>query len=128
MRDDLCIYLNPSDRAFSVKLLRIATHRAVMWRADIVLAAAHGLGTVAIMRRTGKSKPCVWRWQEYHRGRCCGAAARQDAAIPQEAAPGGGEAEESADFLQKFTQTLLLGNVLTQSSVMAKGRRIGRLS
>ena len=35
-----------------------------MWRADIVLATADGLGTVAIMRRTGKSKPCVWRWQE----------------------------------------------------------------
>jgi hypothetical protein len=25
---------------------------------------AAGLGTVAIMRRTGKSKTCVWRWQE----------------------------------------------------------------
>ena len=23
-----------------------------------------GLGTNAVMRRTGKSKPCVWRWQE----------------------------------------------------------------
>ena len=30
----------------------------------IVLATADGLGTVAVMRRTGKSKPCVWRWQE----------------------------------------------------------------
>ena len=29
-----------------------------------MLATADGLGTVAIMRRTGKSKPCVWRWQE----------------------------------------------------------------
>jgi transposase len=36
----------------------------VVWRADIVLATADGLGTNAIMRRTGKSKPCVWRWQE----------------------------------------------------------------
>ena len=35
-----------------------------MWRADIVLATADGLGTTAIMARTGKSKPCVWRWQE----------------------------------------------------------------
>ena len=34
-----------------------------MWP-DIVLATADALGTVAIMRRTGKSKPCVWRWQE----------------------------------------------------------------
>ena len=29
-----------------------------------MLATADGLGTVAIMRRTGKSKPCVWRRQE----------------------------------------------------------------
>jgi transposase len=39
------------------------TPRKVVWRADIVLATADGLGTMAIMRRTGKSKPCVWRWQ-----------------------------------------------------------------
>ena len=30
----------------------------------IILATADGLGTMAIMRATGKSKPCVWRWQE----------------------------------------------------------------
>ena len=36
----------------------------VVWRANIVLATADGLGTNAIMKRTGKSKPCVWRWQE----------------------------------------------------------------
>jgi transposase len=35
-----------------------------VWRAQIVLATAKGLGTNAIMRLTGKSKPCVWRWQE----------------------------------------------------------------
>ncbi|HEX6015974.1 MAG TPA: IS630 family transposase [Geminicoccaceae bacterium] len=35
-----------------------------VWRARIVLATADGLGTSEIMRRTGKSKPCVWRWQE----------------------------------------------------------------
>ena len=29
-----------------------------------MLATADGLGTTAIMKRTGKSKPCVWRWQE----------------------------------------------------------------
>jgi transposase len=34
------------------------------WRARIILATADGLGTLAIVRRTGKSKPCVWRWQE----------------------------------------------------------------
>ena len=35
-----------------------------VWRARIVLLTADGLGTVEIMRRTGKSKTCVWRWQE----------------------------------------------------------------
>ena len=30
----------------------------------IILATGDGVGTVEIMRRTGKSKPCVWRWQE----------------------------------------------------------------
>ena len=35
-----------------------------VWRADIVLLTADGVGTNEIMRRTGKSKTCVWRWQE----------------------------------------------------------------
>ena len=28
------------------------------------MATADGAGTVEIVRRTGKSKPCVWRWQD----------------------------------------------------------------
>jgi transposase len=35
-----------------------------VWRARIVLFTADGLGTAEIMRRTGKSKSVVWRWQE----------------------------------------------------------------
>jgi transposase len=35
-----------------------------VWRAEIALLSADGLGMVEIMRRTGKSKTCVWRWQE----------------------------------------------------------------
>ena len=34
------------------------------WRAAIVLLSADDVGTNEIMRRTGKSKTCVWRWQE----------------------------------------------------------------
>ena len=64
-RADVCLYLNPSDRA---KLEAIMANRSSpskwVWRADIVLATAEGLGTNAIMQRTGMSKPCVWRWQE----------------------------------------------------------------
>src|ERR1700726_3316833 len=33
-------------------------------RAEIVLFTANGVGTNEIMRRTGKTKTCVWRWQE----------------------------------------------------------------
>ena len=35
-----------------------------VWRARIVLLTTQGLGTQAIMGATGKSKTCVWRWQE----------------------------------------------------------------
>ena len=34
------------------------------WRAAIILLSANSVGTNDIMRRTGKSKTCVWRWQE----------------------------------------------------------------
>src|SRR4249920_582666 len=65
MREDICIYLSPANRA---RLEHFVADRntasKVVWRARIVLATADGLGTMAIMRSTGKSKPCVWRWQE----------------------------------------------------------------
>ena len=35
-----------------------------VWRAQIVLLSADGAGTNTIMRQTGKSKTCVWRWQQ----------------------------------------------------------------
>src|SRR3954465_2913464 len=34
-----------------------------VWRAHIILATAEGCGTAEIMRRSGKTKPVVWRWQ-----------------------------------------------------------------
>jgi transposase len=65
MKQDSYICLSSSQRT---RLERVVadrnTPRRVVWRAGIVLATAEGLGTMAIMRRTGKSKPCVWRWQE----------------------------------------------------------------
>ena len=64
-RDDICLYLGPEDRATLEKIVADRNSpRKWVWRADIVLATADGLGTSVIMRRTGKSKPCVWRWQE----------------------------------------------------------------
>ena len=39
------------------------TPSKVVWRAQIVLATADGESVKSICRLTGKSKPCVWRWQ-----------------------------------------------------------------
>jgi Homeodomain-like domain len=64
-RDDLCIDVSRSRRA---RLEALITDRntpsKMVWRAKIVLATADGQGTNEIMRRTAKSKPCVWRWQQ----------------------------------------------------------------
>ena len=64
-RDDICMHVSPANRARLEAIIadRNSSSKAV-WRAEIVLATADGLGTNAIMKRTGKSKPCVWRWQE----------------------------------------------------------------
>ena len=35
-----------------------------VWRAKIILLTADGCGTNEIMRRTGKARTAVWRWQE----------------------------------------------------------------
>ena len=63
-RDDICLYLNPADRALLQALLADRnTPRKVVWRAEIVLATADGCGTNEIKRRADTSKPTVWRWQ-----------------------------------------------------------------
>ena len=65
MRPGIAIPLSPVDRRRLESIVgnRNAPQKHV-WRAEIVLLSAAGFGTVAIMRRTGKSKTCVWRWQE----------------------------------------------------------------
>lgn len=42
-------------------LLRPREH---VWRARIGLLSSDGFGTSAMMSVTGKSKTCVWHWQE----------------------------------------------------------------
>ena len=60
-----------------------------VWRAKIILATADGCGTAEIMRRSGKSKPVVWRWQERFMAEGVdGLTARQDAQARQAAAAG----------------------------------------
>ena len=65
MRKDIVVDVSAADRA---RLEAIVTDRNSpqkhVWRARIVLLTGKDLGTVEIMRRTGKSKTCVWRWQE----------------------------------------------------------------
>ena len=64
MRKGITIEVSPADRARLEALVadRNSPQKHV-WRAGIILATADGCGTAEIMRRTGKSKPCVWRWQ-----------------------------------------------------------------
>ena len=65
MREGISIEVSAADRA---RLEAVVADRnrpqKHVWRARIILATAEGLGTHAIMRRAGVSKPCVWRWQE----------------------------------------------------------------
>src|SRR4051794_21992567 len=64
MREPCCLWLSAIDRARLAALVadRNSPQKHV-WRARIVLLSADRLGTVEIMRRTGKAKPSVWRWQ-----------------------------------------------------------------
>jgi transposase len=58
------ITVTAEDRARLRRLVRNRNSPAkVVWRARIVLATADGETVKAICRATGKSKPCVWRWQ-----------------------------------------------------------------
>jgi Winged helix-turn helix len=65
MRTGISFTVSPIDRQRLMELVedRNAPQKHV-WRAEIVLLSVDGLGTVEIMRQTGKSKTCVWRWQE----------------------------------------------------------------
>src|SRR5829696_9913996 len=65
MRTGISIGVSPFDRDRLEAIVRDrnAAQKHV-WRAEIVLLTADGFGTGEIMRRTAKSKTCVWRWQE----------------------------------------------------------------
>jgi transposase len=65
MRTGISVTLTPPDRR---RLEAITKDRNApqkhAWRAAIVLLTADGLGTNEVMRQTGTSKTCVWRWQQ----------------------------------------------------------------
>src|SRR5262245_13236720 len=64
MRAGIVVNVTPVDRR---RLKAIVADRCApqkhVWRAQIILATADGCGTAEIMRRSGKAKPVVWRWQ-----------------------------------------------------------------
>src|SRR3974390_3922563 len=64
MRAGIVVNVTRADRR---RLETIVSDRCApqkhVWRAQIILATAEGCGTAEIMRRSGVSKPCVWRWQ-----------------------------------------------------------------
>src|ERR1700693_3554657 len=64
MRAGIVVNVTRADR---LRLEAIVLDRSApqkhAWRANIILATADGCGTAEIMRRSGKSKPVVWRWQ-----------------------------------------------------------------
>ena len=65
MRTGIVINLGETDRQRLEALVADRkTAQKHVWRARIVLLSADGVGTNAIMASTGKSKTCVWRWQE----------------------------------------------------------------
>jgi transposase len=65
MRDGIVFTVSEADRqrlrAIAAAPRSLQKH---VWRARIILLSGDGLGTSAIMGVTGKSKTCVWRWQE----------------------------------------------------------------
>jgi transposase len=65
MRTGISIKVTAADRA---RLGAIVADRnrpqKHVWRANIILLTDAGAGTAAIQRHTGRSKTCVWRWQE----------------------------------------------------------------
>src|SRR5256886_6154812 len=65
MHERTQIKLSATDRAAlkAVVANRNSPQKHV-WRAKIVLLTAAGHGTAEIVRRTGKAKTVIWRWQE----------------------------------------------------------------
>jgi transposase len=65
MREGITVEVSAADRARLEAIIadRNSPQKHV-WRAQIVLLTADGLGTGEIMRQAGTSKVTVWRWQE----------------------------------------------------------------
>src|SRR5271165_4905400 len=90
MRTGISIAVSVSDRRRLEALVgdRNAAQKHA-WRAEIVLLTADGVGTNEIMRRTGKSKTCVWRLAgALYRGWVRWTPPQQEASLSHKAARG----------------------------------------
>src|SRR6266568_4006259 len=64
MRKGISVRLGPGDRERLEAVIGSGNSpQKHVWRAQIVLLSAEGVGTMAIQRETGKGKPTIWRWQ-----------------------------------------------------------------
>jgi transposase len=65
MRTGIAVTVSPAVRRRLQAVVRNRNSpQKHVWRANIVLLSADGVGTNEIMRQTGTSKTSVWRWQE----------------------------------------------------------------
>ena len=65
MRAGIVVIVTPEDRRRLEGIVADGSSaQKHVWRAKIILATADGCGTFEVMRRSGKAKPVVWRWQE----------------------------------------------------------------
>lgn len=65
MRSGISFEVSDADRARLVSIIRSpSSAQKHVWRARIIVLSGDGVGTVSIMKATGKSKTCIWRWQE----------------------------------------------------------------
>jgi transposase len=65
MRGNLGLFVSAADREGLAAIVADRNRpQKHVWRARVVLLTAGRVGTAEIMRRTGLSKPSVWRWQE----------------------------------------------------------------
>jgi len=65
MRTGISFTVSDEDRSrLEAIILQPSSPQKHVWRCRIVLLSGEGFGTSMIMAATGKSKTCVWRWQE----------------------------------------------------------------
>lgn len=98
MRTGITFDVTPADRVRLEAIVAAGSSpQKHVWRARSILMSGDGFGTVAIMEETGKSKTCVWRWQERFMSEGVDGLLR-DKSRPPGIAPLGDELVESSSY------------------------------